>query len=144
MRGIWGHDEIVRHLGECRQSVAGWVSGDHGGYSHTVMCKIAKASICPARRCWLEVRMRGIWDHDEIVRHLGECRQSVAGWVSGDHGGYSYMVMCKIAKTSICPARRCWLEVHEHVCEGSETMTRLPSKCSRVGYLVTMVATALW
>ena len=46
----------------------------------------------------LEVHMQGIWGHDKIVQHLGECRQSVVGWVSGDHGGYSHMVMCKIAK----------------------------------------------
>ena len=48
-----------------------------------VMCKIAKGFDLSSvkvlvRSTW--ARMRGIRGHrDEVVQHLGECRQSVAG-----------------------------------------------------------------
>ena len=68
----------------CGQFLRVWAlrAGDHGGYSLTVMCKIAKgfnpSSVkVLVRSTW--AHMRGIWGHDEIVGHLGECCQSVVG-----------------------------------------------------------------
>ena len=80
---LLGVGEISGDAG-CGQFLRVWAlrAGDHGSYSLMVMCKIAKgfdpsSTKVLVRNTW--ACMRGIWGHDEVVGHLGECCQSVVG-----------------------------------------------------------------